>query len=246
MEVAGPLGTPLGLAQRKRASPRGHTLPSQPSLFIQALGHKPLSFLRPMPQTGALEPTDRTPPESSWGYQPSAPFLACQGAPPNAGVGLPPQQDPGHRARLCTVQRQQVCNGKLFLALACSLLLISCPCDPGNALLPQASTPRLESLFLAPQEPSCLCHAVEVGATQSCLSEATGWPAQTSRPRLVTNLPHLFQSALMAFGGEEAYPEPARDKQAHFGASLPEETSLPALPQLPRPCLPLPCTWLPW
>ena len=24
MEVAGPLGTPLGLAQRKRASPRGH------------------------------------------------------------------------------------------------------------------------------------------------------------------------------------------------------------------------------
>ena len=27
MEVAGPLGTPLGLAQRKRASPRGDELP---------------------------------------------------------------------------------------------------------------------------------------------------------------------------------------------------------------------------
>lgn len=153
-----------------------------------------------MPQTGALEPADRTPPESLWGYRPSAPFLACQGTPPNAGVRVPPQQHPGHRAWLCTVQRQQVCNGKLFLALACSPLLISCPCDPGNALLPQAATPRLESLFLALQEPSCLCHAVEVGATQSCHSEATGWPAQTSRPRLVTNLPHLFQSVLMAFG----------------------------------------------
>lgn len=139
--------------------------------------------------------------------------------------GVPSQQHPGHRA----VQRQQVCNGKLFLAPACSLLLISCPCDPGNALLPQAATPRLESLFLAPQELSCLCRAVEAGATQSCLSEATGWPAQTSRPQLVTNLPHLFQSVLMAFGGEEAYPEPARDKRAHFGASLPEETSLPGL-----------------
>lgn len=131
-----------------------------------------------------------------------------------------------HCPKAASLQRQ------LFLALACSLLLISCPRDPGNALLPQAATPRLESLFLAPQEPSCLCHAVEVGATQSCLSEATGRLAQTSRPRLVTNLPHLFQSALMAFGGEEAYPEPARDKQAHFGASLPEETSLPGLQAL--------------
>ena len=99
-----------------------------------------------------------------------------------------------HCPKAASLQRQ------LFLALACSPLLISCPCDPGNALLPQAATPRLESLFLALQEPSCLCHAVEVGATQSCHSEATGWPAQTSQPRLVTNLPHLFQSVLMAFG----------------------------------------------
>ena len=63
------------------------SLASQPSLFIQALGHKPFSFPRPVPQTGALEPTDRTPPESPWGHWPSAPFLACRGTAPNAGVG---------------------------------------------------------------------------------------------------------------------------------------------------------------
>ena len=34
MEVAGPLGTPLGLAQRKRASPRGEAaLPAQGRLL---------------------------------------------------------------------------------------------------------------------------------------------------------------------------------------------------------------------
>ena len=38
MEVAGPLGTPLGLAQRKRASPRGESFPGEKARSWGALG----------------------------------------------------------------------------------------------------------------------------------------------------------------------------------------------------------------
>ena len=60
----------------------------------------------------------------------------------SAKVEALPLQHPRHRTQLWAVRRQHVCNGKLFLAPACSLLLISCSCDPGNALLPRAATPQ--------------------------------------------------------------------------------------------------------
>ena len=39
MEVAGPLGTPLGLAQRKRASPRGKFILLVPAASLGSLDH---------------------------------------------------------------------------------------------------------------------------------------------------------------------------------------------------------------
>ena len=45
MEVAGPLGTPLGLAQRKRASPRGEAPGSSVGKESAAMQETPVQFL---------------------------------------------------------------------------------------------------------------------------------------------------------------------------------------------------------
>lgn len=125
--------------------------------------------------------------------------------------------------------RWLICHGKLFLAPASSLLLISCPCDPGNALLPRAAAPRLETLFLHSQEPSCL----EVGVARSCGQQPWGPRAgravRLQRAQLMTNLLCTFPRVRTAHRGYvcgrgKLYPGSTGDKRAHFGASLPEET----------------------
>lgn len=110
-------------------------LPAQPVLFAHpGPGAHTVSFPGPVPHTGpwkvqiGCHPTpceDTCPLLTPWPIQ--------------EWLQLPLQHP-----------RPQLRRGQLFLAPACSLLLISRPCDPGNALLPRATTPRLESLFLAP------------------------------------------------------------------------------------------------
>ena len=62
MEVAGPLGTPLGLAQRKRASPRGEAGSQQEDLLAEGPSHTPL-LTRHIPAMPALPPA---PAQGSW------------------------------------------------------------------------------------------------------------------------------------------------------------------------------------
>lgn len=135
------------------------SLRSQSSQLIHAPGHTPLAFLGQCPKHGALERADRTSPAPLMATLLGLPrndFGLCQGQ--GAFLQPPGPQDPA-------VGGQQLCNGRLFSAPACSLLPISRPCDPGNALLPRATTPRLESLS-APAGALPLPPRVRLGCTE--------------------------------------------------------------------------------
>lgn len=189
LSALGPLATPSSLVgldsclshlsdpRDRHCPPR--VLPSQSSQLTHTLRPTPSAFLGWCPQHGAAEGADRMLP-----HPVGTPALCSLLGVPRNDLGLCQGEGAAPAASQAAglgCWGAVTCSGKLFLAAACSLLLISCPCDPGNALLPRAATPRLQSLFLVPQEPGCLCClTLEVGAAQGCLAAAAGRPALSS------------------------------------------------------------------
>lgn len=113
------------------------SLPAQPALPASPgpWPTHPLAFPGPVSQTGGLGTRRQTLAAPLMG---TPALCSLLGLPGNNCGQSPDASSATSRIRtwLSAVRRQQVCNGKLFSVPACSLLLISCPCDPGNALLP--------------------------------------------------------------------------------------------------------------